>query len=60
MREYEDFDREEKRIPKEEYTLKERFWFAMGALKASLLIGLVYLAGFALLIGLMLLLWGSK
>ena len=36
---------------------KERFWYAMGALKAALLIGLAYLAGLAAVILLLLLLW---
>ena len=36
---------------------KERFWYAMGALKAALLIGLAYLAGLAAMILLLLLLW---
>ena len=35
---------------------KERFWYAMGALKAALLIGLAYLAGLAAVILLLLLL----
>lgn len=60
MRDYDDFDGEEKQTSQNEYTFKERFWLVMGALKASLLIGLAYLAGFALLIGLMLWFWGSR
>lgn len=39
------------------FTAKERVMLILGALKASLLIGLAYLLGFAVIIGLMLLFW---
>lgn len=38
-------------------TKKERFYYALGATKAALLIGLVYLAGLGLVIFLLSLLW---
>jgi hypothetical protein len=65
MKEYEIFrepgeeDREEEqhKDPLEGLTRQERRWVALGALKSGLLIGLVYLAAGAGLIGLMLLIW---
>ena len=39
------------------FTRKERWMYTLGALKASLLIGLVYLAGLGLLVGLMVFFW---
>lgn len=41
-----------------DYTPKERRMYALGALKAALLIGIAYLAGLALVIFLLLQLWG--
>lgn len=48
---------EEDKRPEEQFSGKERWLTALGAMKAALLIGLAYLAGFGLLIGLMLLIW---
>lgn len=39
------------------YTPRERRMYALGALKAALLIGFAYLAGLAAVIGLMILVW---
>lgn len=39
------------------FTPKERRMYALGALKAALLIGLAYLVGLAAVIGLLLLVW---
>ena len=39
------------------YTPQERRWAALGALKAALLLALVYLAGLALVIGILLWIW---
>lgn len=41
----------------EPYSRKERFRYTMAALKAGLLIGLAYIAGLALVVALLLLLW---
>ncbi len=40
-----------------EYTPSERRWAVLGALRAALLIALVYLAGLALVIALLIRLW---
>lgn len=43
--------------PEDEMTRQERRWCVLGALKASLLIGLAYVVGFGLLVLLMVTLW---
>ncbi len=43
--------------PEERFTRQERRWYALGALKAALLIGLAYVAGLGAVIALMILLW---
>lgn len=43
--------------PEEELTREERRWYVMGALKSTLLIGGAYVAGFAVIILLMLWFW---
>lgn len=48
---------EEQEAPKLEPTRQERRWMALGALKGALLIALVYLAGGAILIWLLLFFW---
>ncbi len=51
-------DEEEPETPEFELTKQERRWVALGALKSALLIGLVYIVGGALLIWLLLTVWG--
>lgn len=52
------------RIPEEkatrsalDLTRQERRWYALGALKSALLIGMVYLAGLAIVIAIILAIW---
>lgn len=49
-------DDEEQR-PEPELSGQQRRWYALGAMKSALLIGCVYLAGFAVIIALLLWLW---
>lgn len=52
---------EEKNRPwekNETFTRRERRWYALGALRAALLIGLAFIVGLGLTILLMVLLWG--
>ena len=48
---------EKKEAPKEEYSPGERRWAILGALRATLLIALIYLGGLALVILLLLRIW---
>lgn len=41
------------------FTKEERRWYALGALKAALLIGLAYAVGLGLVILMLLFLWGA-
>lgn len=51
---------EDDRAPGPEFKLtrEERRWYALGATMSGLLIGMVYIIGFAIVIGLMLWFWG--
>ena len=40
-----------------DWTRKEKFWAVLGAMKATLLIACAYLAGLAVLLGVLFLLW---
>ena len=50
---------EERERPELQLTRREKRWVALGALKAALMIGSVYLVGGAVLIALMLLIWNN-
>ncbi|MDO5336216.1 MAG: hypothetical protein Q4E89_01970 [Eubacteriales bacterium] len=50
-------DKEEHPWENSSFSRKEQWMYALGALKAALLIGLVYLGGLGLLIALLLLFW---
>ena len=46
--------------PENSYSGRERRWAILGALKAALLIALVFLAGLALVIAALLLIWNGR
>ena len=50
-------EQEESRDTEQEWDPKDRRIYVFGALRAALLIALVYAVGFALIIGLLLLIW---
>ena len=50
-------EQEESRDSEQEWDPKDRRIYVFGALRAALLIALVYAVGFALIIGLLLLIW---
>ena len=49
----------EKRRPKMELTTKERVWLALGAMKAGLVVSLVFVVAIGVVIAALLLLWNG-